>query len=126
LFQRRRSLKILEDWAKLLRICALMSSCWIIGGRAGNTGDIDPSLVKQAQNQDTPTTKPLHLGRETENGLVTNERCDVGLDSTPFAGGSKKSVAFPWLSFNGWLQCPAMPCISPLAVRLGYAIRHSL
>jgi len=44
----------------------------------------------------------------------------VGLDSTPFAGGSKKSVAFPWPSFNGWLQCPAKPWISQLAVRLGY------
>ena len=94
-------------------------------GALGMLG-IDPSLVKQAQNQDTPTTKPLHLGRETANGLVTYERCDVGLDSTPFAGGSKKSVAFAWLRFNGWLQGPAKPWISQLAVRLAYGIRHSL
>ncbi len=58
----------------------------INGGRAADACDMNPSLVGEAQKQDTVATQPSDLGRVATDSLAICKKSAKEPDSIPFGG----------------------------------------
>ena len=65
------------------RISARTSSSWITGGHAPDAWDMNPSLVEEAQKQDSLATEPSDLGCAAADCLATCKKCGMKSRSIP-------------------------------------------
>src|SRR5260370_15434164 len=92
------------------RISARTSSFWINGGHAPDAWDMNPSLVEEAQKQDSLATEPSDVGCPAADCLATCKKFGMKSSPLPFGGGSKKSLAVS--AYVSWGVCPSLHCLA--------------